>query len=155
MSKPSWIEYGAPTIDRPFGLALWPIFEKAFVTIKGYKPQEFRYEIGVTPMSTFSATATMLLSYYVVIFGGREIMRNFAPLKLNELFKIHNLYLTAISFVLLVLFAEQLIPTLWRDGIFHAICAAEGGWTDKLVILYYVRSRQLPAIIRVLTCFAA
>lgn len=141
MEDTKWLEYGVPTLDRPFGLAMWPIFEQVFSKIMGYKPQDFRFEQGVTPFSTFTTTATVLITYYVVIFGGREVMRNRAPLQLNWLFKVHNLYLTLISGSLLVLFAEQLIPTVWRNGVFFAICSHKGGWTDKLVILYYV-SRQ-------------
>ncbi|EOD46255.1 GNS1/SUR4 membrane protein [Neofusicoccum parvum] len=138
MSKPDWIQVGVPTLDRPFGVQLWPIFEKAFETVKGYKPQDFRFVQGETPLSTFKSCAIMLVSYYVIIFGGREVMKNYPALKLNGLFKIHNFYLTAISGVLLVLFLEQLIPELVRNGVFHAICEIDGGWTDKLVILYYL-----------------
>ncbi|PNS21206.1 hypothetical protein CAC42_3544 [Sphaceloma murrayae] len=138
MSLPSWVKYGAPTLERPFGVELWPIFERAFVAFKGYRPQDFRFVVGSTPMSTHLATATMLISYYIIIFGGREIMRDRPAYKLNGLFKIHNFYLTAISGVLLALFVEQLLPTLVRGGVFHAICDHSGGWTDKLVILYYM-----------------
>jgi fatty acid elongase 3 len=138
MSTPDWIRYGVPTLDRPFGLELWPIFEKAFEPIAGYKPQDFRFEQGVTPLSTFKTCASTLVVYYIVIFGGRELMRDREAFKLNFLFKVHNFYLTAISFILLALFAEQLIPTVARKGLFFAICDHEGGWTDKLVILYYV-----------------
>lgn len=140
LAQTSWLQYGVPTLDRPFGLALWPIFEKAFGTVMGYKPQDFRFVPGKTPMSTLTETVVMLLSYYLIIFGGRELMRERAPMKLNGLFKIHNFYLTAISGILLALFAEQLIPTLVRHGVFYGICSHKGGWTDKLVILYYVRS---------------
>jgi fatty acid elongase 3 len=49
----------------------------------------------------------------------------------------HNFVLTAISGALLVLFAEQLIPTLWRHGLYENICGASG-WTQPLVVLYYV-----------------
>ena len=52
---------------------------------------------------------------------------------------MHNLYLTVVSGSLLALFTERLVPTLWRKGIFFAICDAQGGWTNELVILYYVR----------------
>lgn len=90
-------------------------------------------------MSTHYATAAMLITYYIIIFGGRELMREREPMKLNGLFKVHNFYLTAISGTLLALFLEQLIPTIVRGGIFYAICDFNGGWTDKLVILYYVR----------------
>ncbi|KZF20371.1 fatty acid elongase [Xylona heveae TC161] len=127
-----------PSVDRPFGIHLWPIFEKAFTAVMGYAPQDFRFVDGKTPMSTLSATATMLVTYYVVIFGGREIMRNRPAFKANGLFKIHNFYLTAISAILLALFIEQLLPTLVRGGTFHAICNYDGGWTNELVILYYL-----------------
>ncbi|KAF2153562.1 GNS1/SUR4 membrane protein [Myriangium duriaei CBS 260.36] len=134
----SFIKIGVPTLDHPFGIQLWPIFEAGFEAIKGYKPQDFRFVPGRTPMSTHTVTAISLISYYIIIFGGREIMRDRAPLQLNGLFKIHNLYLTLISGALLLLFLEQLIPTIVRGGVFHAICDYRGGWTNELVILYYL-----------------
>lgn len=90
-------------------------------------------------MSTMKESALTILAYYVVILGGREIMRNRPAFKLNGIFMVHNFYLTAISFSLLVLFTEQLIPEVYNNGIFHAICHRDGGWTPHLVILYYVR----------------
>jgi fatty acid elongase 3 len=113
-------------------------FEKCFEPIAGYKPQDFRFVQGETPLSTFKVCVVTLIAYYITIFGGLELMRNREPFKLNFLFKVHNFYLTAISGTLLLLFAEQLIPTVARKGLFFAICDHEGGWTDKLVILYYV-----------------
>jgi GNS1/SUR4 family len=128
-----------PTIDRPFGIHLWPIFDKAFSAVVGCSPEEFRFVEGSTPLSTFKETAAVLISYYVIVFGGREIMKHFPAQKLNGLFMIHNLYLTVISGILLSLFIEQLVPTLWRNGLFFAICNHDGGWTKQLVVLYYVR----------------
>lgn len=146
MSAPGWIRIGVPSLDRPFGLELWPIFEKIFVAVKGYRPQDFRFTPGKTPMSTLSSTVTMLVTYYIIVFGGRELMRGREPFKLNGPFKVHNFYLTAISGILLLLFVEQLLPEIVRNGIFHAICAHEGGWTDKLVILYYVCERPYDVV---------
>lgn len=71
-------------------------------------------------------------------------MKNRDPVKLNALFMVHNLYLTVASAIMLVLFIEQLVPTVWRRGIFFAICDHRGGWTRELVVLYYV---CLPAAI--------
>ena len=82
----------------------------------------------------------MLITYYVTVFAGREFMKNREPFRLNGLFMVHNLVLTAISGVLLTLFAEQLVPTVARNGIFYAICDHRGGWTTPLVTLYYVRA---------------
>lgn len=127
-----------PTIDRPFGIHLWPIFDKAFETVVGYPASEFKFVEGVTPMSTFKETAIALVAYYIIIFGGRELMKNRPAFKLNTLFMIHNFYLTAISATLLALFIEQLLPTLYRHGLFFTICDHQGGWTQPLIVLYYV-----------------
>lgn len=137
-----------PTIDRPFGIHLWPIFDKAFEYVVGYPASEFQFTRGVTPMSTIQETAVMLVAYYVIIFGGREVMKSRPALKLNTLFMIHNLYLTIISGTLLALFIEQLLPTIWRHGIFFAICDYEGGWTQPLIVIYYVSSAPQSDMIR-------
>lgn len=138
MAPESLLSFSAPTLDRPFGVALWPIFDKAWTAIMGYSANDFRFEAGVTPMSTLKETGIFVILYYIIIFGGRALMRNREPFKLKGLFLIHNFYLTAISFILLVLFVEQLLPEIARYGIFHAICHREGGWTQPLVVLYYV-----------------
>jgi len=131
-----------PSLDRPFGVELWPIFDKAYSTVFGYPPTEFKFEVGKTPMSTFKQTATTLIAYYVTIFGGRELMKRRQPFVLNGAFMVHNLYLTIISGVLLALFIEQLLSTVVRNGVFYAICNTDGGWTKPLVMLYYVRRRS-------------
>ncbi|KAK3679906.1 Fatty acyl-CoA elongase/Polyunsaturated fatty acid specific elongation enzyme [Recurvomyces mirabilis] len=138
MSTLDWLQIGAPTLDRPFGLALWPIFSKCFQAVRPYKPEHFRFEPGSTPMASIYETGGFLIAYYLIIFGGREFMKDRQPMKLNGLFKIHNFYLTAISGVLLLLYLEQLIPTLFRRGVFYAICDYNGGWTPQLVVLYYL-----------------
>ncbi len=134
----SLFEVSYPTLDRPFGLYLWPIFSKAFEAVVGYPAEDFRFVPFSTPMSTLKSTSIFIVIYYTIIFGGRELMRNRPAFKLQTLFLIHNFYLTAISFILLVLFLEQLIPTVVRKGVFFAICDGDGGWTQPLVVLYYV-----------------
>lgn len=135
---------GAPTLDRPFGIALWPILDKAWTAVMGYSVNDFRFEAGVTPMSTLKETGIFVILYYIIIFGGRALMRNREPFKLKGLFLIHNFYLTAISAILLALFIEQLLPEVARNGVFHAICDGEGGWTQPLVVLYYVSGSNRP-----------
>lgn len=104
----------------------------------GSRPQDFNFNSDTTPMSTVKEAFVTIAAYYVVILGGRELMRNRPACQLNTLFKIHNFYLTAISGLLLVLFLEQIIPTISKHGIFYAICNYDGGWTPPLVILYYL-----------------
>ncbi|KAK3685533.1 fatty acid elongase [Podospora appendiculata] len=130
--------FPVPTLDRPFGVHLWPIFSKAFELVAGYPAEDFKFVPGETPLSTLKQTSVFIVIYYTIIFGGRELMRDREPFKLRTLFLIHNFYLTAISAILLALFTEQLLGTVVRRGIFFAICEAEGGWTQPLVVLYYL-----------------
>jgi len=131
-------QFPMPTLERPFGIHLWPIFSKAFEKVLGYPAEDFRFQAGVTPMSTIKETSIFIVIYYAVIFGGRELMRNREAFQLRTAFLVHNLYLTVISGILLVLFIEQLLATVVRQGVFYAICDREGGWTQPLVVLYYL-----------------
>lgn len=124
---------GPPMIS----LGPWSIFDKLWTGVVGYPAKDFEFTQGSTPMSTLKETLFTILLYYTVIFGGREIMRNREAFKLNTLFIIHNFYLTAISGSLLILFAQQLIPTLWSNGLYDNICGASG-WTQPLTVLYYL-----------------
>lgn len=140
-----------PTLDRPFGIHLWPIFDKAWTAVVGYSANDFVFVPFETPMSTLKSTSIFIVIYYAIIFGGRELMRNREPFKLKTLFLIHNFYLTAISGILLALFIEQLVPTVARKGIFYAICDVNGGWTQPLVVLYYVGDSFLCGLIEQVT----
>ncbi|RKF57005.1 Elongation of fatty acids protein 2 [Erysiphe neolycopersici] len=127
-----------PTLDRPFGVALWPIFDKTFYAIKGYRPEKFEFNPNSTPMASVKQTFSMIIAYYVIILGGREIMRSRPAIQLNGIFKIHNFFLTLLSGALLVMFVEQIVPTIYKHGIYFSICDVQGGWTPQLVILYYI-----------------
>lgn len=140
MTSSDFISIPRPTLDRPFIVELWPQFDKLYSRFVGHSANMFVFVPGATALSTFTATATMLITYYVTVFAGREFMKNREPFKLNGLFMVHNLALTIISGVLLALFTEQLVPTLARNGVFYAICNHRGGWTAPLVTLYYVRT---------------
>lgn len=139
MVSPRAVEMHPSTLYKSpnVGIQLWPLFEQVFTSCMGYAPQDFHFETA--PLSTSSATLSALIAYYAIIFGGREVMRPYKPIQLNRIFKLHNLALTILSSLLLALFLEQLVPTLVSKGLFAAVCHADGGWTDNLVILYYVR----------------
>ncbi|KAF4120504.1 fatty acid elongase 3 [Geosmithia morbida] len=130
--------FPTPTLDRPFGVHLWSLFDKVWTPIVGYPAGDFQFVPFQTPMSTLKSTSTFIVVYYAIIFGGREVMRSYEPFKLKTVSMVHNFILTFISGSLLLLFLEQLIPTLARHGLYYAICDAGGGWTQPLVVLYYL-----------------
>jgi hypothetical protein len=127
----------------PRGSASAPIFNgivKAVFFATGWSPASFDFIPGSIPMSTMKETTIAMSVYYVIIFGGREIMRSQPAFRFDALFKAHNLGLTILSGALLALFLEQIIPTLLKRGVYQAVCDREGGWTQPLVLLYYVSS---------------
>ena len=140
-----------PTLDRPFIVELWPQFDQLYSRVMGHPANEFIFVPGASPLSTFTATATMLTTYYVTVFAGREFMKTREPFNLNGFFMVHNLALTIISGILLALFTEQLVPTIARNGLFYAICDHRGGWTAPLVTLYYVRTSLSLSVVSRLT----
>lgn len=124
-------------LDGAIKFSPWEAFDKLWTSVAGYPAESFEFIPGKTPMATLKSTLVTIVLYYVVIFGGQAWMKNRPAYKLNGLFMAHNLMLTVVSGSLLVLFAQQLIPSLWKNGLFDGICGGTG-WTKPLVTLYYV-----------------
>lgn len=125
------------SIDQPFGIKLDAYFAQAYELVTGNPIDSFVFQEGVTPLSTQAEVAMWTITYFIVIFGGRQIMKNQDAFKLKHLFILHNFLLTIASGALLALFVENLAPILARHGLLYAICS-EGAWTQRLELLYYL-----------------
>ncbi|KAF9581874.1 hypothetical protein BGW38_000951 [Lunasporangiospora selenospora] len=125
------------SIDQPFGIELDDYFSQAYELVTGKSIDSFAFTEGVTPLSTQYEVAMWTVTYFIVIFGGRQIMKTQEAFKLKSLFIFHNFLLTIASGALLVLFIENLVPILARNGLFYAICD-DGAWTQRLELLYYL-----------------
>ena len=75
--------------------------------------------------------------YLAVLFGGRVILSQAPPLKLQGLFFLHNALLSFASLWLLILYLENIVPVIFNKGLFYAICDPKA-WTQRLELLYYV-----------------
>ncbi|KAG8780902.1 hypothetical protein FRC19_011048 [Serendipita sp. 401] len=92
---------------------------------------------GETPLSTLPEVASVTALYLGTIFGIRELLKNGQPKKLNTLFQLHNILLTAGSGLLLALILEEMVPYWWKHGFFAAICG-KGAWTENLEFYYLI-----------------
>lgn len=139
MSLESILEVQKPSVDRPFGVHLWPLFSFAFEKVIGYPAEDFDFVHHETFLANGWHAISIIVGYYIVIFGGRALLNKLSlpALKLNFLFQLHNVSLTLISLILLLLCVEQLIPMLYHHGLFYAICHRDS-FTPKLVTLYYL-----------------
>lgn len=83
---------------------------------------------GQTPMSTWPAVSTAIVSYLAIVFGLQEFMKDRPAFKLKTPFRIHNAFLSLSSLVLLVLMMEEVMELWYTVGAYNAFCA-RASWT--------------------------
>ncbi|KAI9470029.1 MAG: GNS1/SUR4 family-domain-containing protein [Benjaminiella poitrasii] len=125
------------SIERPFGVYLFDYFDQFYTKIIGQSARDFQFIEGVTPLSTLNEVIIGCITYFTIIFGGQYLLKNASPVKCKFVFQLHNVFLTVVSFVLLVLLVEQLAPKLITKGLYYTICSEEA-YTQELELLYYL-----------------
>ena len=86
-------------------------------------PYEWTHYVpGKTPLSTPREVFPTLAAYLVIIFGIQAWRKNRPPLKLQFLFRIHNAFLTSGSFLLVALMMEEVLPLVYKNGVFWGLC---------------------------------
>lgn len=85
-------------------------------------------------LSTQNSVIAALVSYLVIVFGIREVMKNQQPLKLQFLFQLHNIILSSGSALLLALIVEEIAPIVWKHGLFYGMCNT-AAWTPVRVFV--------------------
>lgn len=137
-STPNLWEITTPSLERPFGIQLYPLFREAILKVAGKDVDRFEYKFNSdVPMSSVPAVSAAIVLYYVVIFGGQFLLKSVRPIRLNPIFKLHNLILTLLSLTLLLLLTEQLVPIVGKHGVFYGICNPNS-WTQRIELLYYL-----------------
>jgi len=106
--------------------------------LTGYHIENFHYKPDETPLSSIREVAFFLIGYLLVIYLLHKVMNTRPALSLKLLFSVHNLLLTLVSLLLLVLLAENLAPKVMEKGIFWGICSSEVFLDHRLEFYYYV-----------------
>jgi hypothetical protein len=110
----------------------------SFIPTNAIPPHLASYIPGESPFSTWPVVTSMVVTYFAVVFGTREIMKDRAPLKLTTPFRIHNLILSVGSLVLMVLLGEEAFSNWMRVGTYGSMCVPEAytdvsvRWLDEL-----------------------
>ncbi|KAF8549303.1 GNS1/SUR4 membrane protein [Imleria badia] len=92
---------------------------------------------GQTPMSTWPAVSTAILSYLVVVFGLKELMKDRPAFNLRTPSRIHNIFLSISSLLLFTFIMEEVVKLRYNVGPFNAVCA-RGSWTSRLEFYYMI-----------------
>jgi fatty acid elongase 3 len=116
-------------------MALLADFLLAHVPLPSLPHYLTSYVPGETPLSTWTSVCTALVSYLAIVFGTREIMKSRPPQKLNALFRAHNIFLSVGSLILVILMMETVLPIMWSEGVFNAMCADESWTTVSQTVL--------------------
>ncbi|KAJ3535467.1 hypothetical protein NM688_g6970 [Phlebia brevispora] len=95
------------------------------------------YVKGKTPLSTPWEVFPTLLAYLVIIFSTQAFMKDRAPFRPQRLFQLHNVILSGGSLLLMVLILEEVIPMVFKNGVFFGMCSTDM-WTSHLEFYYLV-----------------
>ncbi|KAJ2890033.1 Fatty acyl-CoA elongase/Polyunsaturated fatty acid specific elongation enzyme [Coemansia aciculifera] len=119
---------------NPFSPDAW--LAEAYKAV-GQDKSQWRWVNGESHLSTWREVGLGMAVYLGTIFGIQYFMRSRKPLKLTRLAQAHNLFLTLVSLVLLVLYVEKLAPIISGGGLFYSVCDVRA-WTQPLEVLYYL-----------------
>jgi len=95
------------------------------------------YQNGITPLSTWPTVIAALATYLAIVFGVQELMRSRQPMKLTALFQLHNIVLSSGSLLLLMLMVEEIVPMIYKNGLFNAMCSVNS-WTPVCIFDPYL-----------------
>ena len=102
-------------------------------------PHLYSYVKAQTPLSTDKSVLSALVAYLAVIFSIQAFQKNRPAQKLTILFQAHNVILSVGSALLLVLMLEEIVPIIWKHGLFYALCS-EHSWTPvcNVFLTYFI-----------------
>ena len=98
----------------------------------------FRYQRGVTPLTSVQAVVTMIGGYVLSLPLLQWVMKNRKPIAFPRFMVIHNLFLMTASACLSVGISYFVVRDILKNGFYHSICSADVHDNPYLHLFYYI-----------------
>ncbi|KDQ17895.1 hypothetical protein BOTBODRAFT_127773 [Botryobasidium botryosum FD-172 SS1] len=105
--------------------------------IKALPTSLHSFQPGLTPLSTLPVVLLAVSGYVALVLALRKLMQAREPIRLHTIFRAHNAFLSGASALLLVLILEEIVPKVWKYGLFYGMCG-HGVWTPKMEVYYMI-----------------
>jgi len=99
---------------------------------------EWKNESPQIPFSRGGIVIASLFVYLATIYLLQKFMKNRQAFKLRIPFIIHNGILSGVSLILLLLIFEQLLPILFKHGLYYSVCSPDPLEINSLEFFYYI-----------------
>jgi hypothetical protein len=113
-----------------------PLIHDLSMKLFNWSHREFKFEPGVTFLSTWQQVCVGAAIYLTIVLGGRQLMKSREAFTLKWLFVVHNVVLVVVSGALLACMIEILVPMLRQRGLRWSVCEP-GAYDLRLVPFYY------------------
>jgi len=125
------------SLQRPFGVQLYPMFESAYHALTGKSTDVFDFNVPGLFGNNITDVTLVIVSYLTIIFAIQAWMVSRKRFDLKPAFCVHNLFLSLGSLVLFALYVEKLLPMIVQHGFYYSICSQDA-FTNNLAALHYV-----------------
>ncbi|KNB43456.1 fatty acid elongase [Blastocystis sp. subtype 4] len=98
----------------------------------------FRYQRGVTPLTSSSAVASIILGYVFSLPLLQWLMRDRKPIAFPSVITVHNLFLMMASAILACGISIFVFKDMYLHGFHHSVCSAEVHDNPYLHLIYYL-----------------
>jgi len=88
-------------------------------------------------LSSWQEMTLSLILYFVAVFGLQFLMKSRNAMKFKSFLIVHNLFLSIGSLILLILLLENIIPLVFKNGLYFGICSPDMFKNPHLELLYY------------------
>lgn len=119
-------------------MSAYDVFSAVYGGVVGSAANEFRFQEGVTFLSSSTVVVGIVYLYFAFVFLLQLWMRNRRPFSLSKFLIFHNSLLCVASLLLLVLLVENIALKIYTHGLKFALCDPDMFADGRLELLYFM-----------------